>query len=109
MFSLELPGDLPITKADWDKTPPAVQAFISESHPEVVGNEYTVIKTAEKKVWQEGMVAPLKITEDILDYTDDIKDNLVLHYERRGRAPSNGEAPGTHRKAHKRPSPKARS
>jgi hypothetical protein len=51
------------------------------------------------------MIDPLKI-EEILEHTSDIKDDLVLHYERRGWAPPDQETPGTHRRAHKRPSRK---
>ena len=79
--------------------------IFSESHPDVVGNEYLVIGTVETKVWREGMIEPLKI-EEILEHTSDIKDHLVLHYERRGWAPPELETPGTHRRARKKPSRK---
>ena len=82
------------------------EAF-SESYPEIIGNDYFVVGTVETKVWREGMVEPLKI-EKLLEHTADIKDRMVLHYEQRGWAPPGQEAPGTHRKAHKRASPKAR-
>ncbi|MGO9018266.1 MAG: hypothetical protein ACLQVJ_07935 [Syntrophobacteraceae bacterium] len=82
--------------------------IFSESHPDVVENEYLVIGTVETKVWREGMIESLKMDE-ILEHTSDIKDHLVLHYEHRGWAPPDHEKPGTLRKAHKRPSPKVRS
>ena len=81
--------------------------IFSESYPGVVGNEYLVIGTVETKAWREGMSKRLKI-EEILEHTSDIRNHLVLHYERIGWGPPDQEAPGTHRKAHKRPSPKAR-
>jgi len=64
--------------------------IFSESHPDVVGNEYLVIGTVETKVWRDGMIEPLKI-EEILEHTADIRDHLVLHYERRGWAPPDQE------------------
>jgi len=79
--------------------------IFSESHPEFVGNQYLVIGTVENKVWQQGMVEPLKI-EEIWEHTADLKDHLALHYERRGWAPPDQETPGKHRKAHKKPSRK---
>jgi hypothetical protein len=52
------------------------------------------------------MIDPLKI-EEILEHTSDIKDDLVLHYERRGWAPPDQETPGKVRRAHnKKPSRK---
>lgn len=76
--------------------------IFAESHPEVLGNEYLVIGTVEKRAWREGMVEPLRI-EEILEHTSDFKDHLVLHYEQRGWVPPGQEIPGTHRRAQKRP------
>src|SRR5208283_1969459 len=35
--------------------------IFSESHHEVVGNEYFVIGTVDKKVWQESLDEPMKL------------------------------------------------
>jgi hypothetical protein len=64
--------------------------IFSESHPEIIGNDYFVVGTVETKVWREGMVEPLKI-EKLLEHTADIKDRMVLHYEQRGWAPPDRE------------------
>ena len=66
--------------------------IFSESHPDVVGNEYFVVGTVETKVWRKGMVEPLKI-EKLLEHTADIKDRMVLHYEPRGWVPPDQETP----------------
>jgi len=72
--------------------------IFAESNPGVVGNEYLVIGTVETKVWKGGMVEPLRI-EKILEHTADVKEYLVLHYEQRGWAPPDPEAPESTRKA----------
>ena len=60
--------------------------IFSESHPEIIGNDYFVVGTVETKIWREGMGEPMKI-EKLLDHTADIKDRMVLHYQQRGWAP----------------------
>jgi len=75
----------------------------SESNPDVIRNQYFVIGTVEKKAWQEGMIAPMKL-EDIRDRTADIKEYLVLGYEPGGWLPPDSDASGKPRKAYIRPS-----
>lgn len=76
--------------------------IFSESHPDIVGNQYLVIGTVEKKAWQKGMAEPLTM-EKIWDHTADIKEYLVLKYEPGGWLPPDPEAPRPPRKAYIRP------
>ncbi len=71
--------------------------IFSESHPEIVGNEYFVIGTVEKKEWRKGMKDPMKL-EDIWEHTADIKEYMTLGYEPGGWRPPDPESPGTQRK-----------
>jgi hypothetical protein len=76
--------------------------IFSESHPDVVGNQYLVIGTVEKKAWQKGMTEPLTM-EKMWEHTADIKEHLVLQYEPGGWVPPDRETQGTPRKAYIRP------
>jgi hypothetical protein len=49
--------------------------IFSESHPEVIGNEYQIIGTVETKTWREGMIEPSTIAA-ILEHTSDINGSL---------------------------------
>ncbi len=71
--------------------------IFSESHPEVVGNEYFVIGTVDKKAWQESLDEPMK-PEDIWIHTADIKKRMTLGYEPGGWGPSDSGTPKTLRK-----------
>jgi hypothetical protein len=70
----------------------------SKSQPDVIGNQYFVIGTVEKKAWQEGMIQPMKL-EDIRDHTADIKAYMALGYEPGGWSPPDSDASEKPRKA----------
>ncbi len=76
--------------------------IFSEPYPDIVGNEYLVVGTMEKKVWQEGMIQPMEL-QDIWDHTADIKKYLSLRYEPGGRLPPDPNAPAESRKARTKP------
>lgn len=63
----------------------------SERAPEVVGNEYLVMGTIEKKVWQEGLQGKEKPISEMLKYLADFKKVLTLHVQPAGWYPADRE------------------
>lgn len=48
--------------------------------PQIVGNEYFVLGTVEKKVWKQGLTAQLSL-ETIREHTADFKKYVTLEYQ----------------------------
>lgn len=65
----------------------------SQLAPEVVGNEYLVIGTVEKKVWQQGLKGSESQLQESLQHTADFKKVYDLHVE------PGGWYPADHREA----------
>jgi hypothetical protein len=53
----------------------------SQLAPEVIGNEYLVLGTVEKKVWQEGLKGSGKQLDEMLKHVADFKKVFDLHVE----------------------------
>ncbi len=49
--------------------------------PEVIGNEYVVFGTVDKKVWRKGLEGDPAQLDEILDHTADFKKELGLGYD----------------------------
>ncbi|MGE0827537.1 MAG: hypothetical protein AB7G75_36165 [Candidatus Binatia bacterium] len=60
----------------------------SQLAPEVVGNEYLVLGTVEKKFWQEGLQGKGQQTSDMLKHLADFKKVLTLHVQPGGWYPA---------------------
>jgi len=56
--------------------------------PEVIGNEYLVIGTIDKKVWQAGLRDGDRQLAQMLQHMADVKDVYVLEYEPGGWYPA---------------------
>src|SRR5205823_5604331 len=70
--------------------------------PEVIGNDYLVLGTVEKKVWQQGLKTPLTLDET-LRHTADFKKYTDLDYDPGGWRPA--EDKGFHPIKPRRPPP----
>jgi len=64
--------------------------IFEERKPEVIGNEYFVAGTTERKVWRKGMNRQSTL-EEVLRGTADFKEKLDLKYEPGGWYPSAGD------------------
>lgn len=60
----------------------------SQIAPEVIGNEYMVLGTVEKKVWQEGLRGRGQQLAEILKHVADFKKEYDLEYEPGGWYPA---------------------
>lgn len=56
--------------------------------PEVIGNEYMVLGTVEKKVWQRGLQGSGTGLDEVLKHTSDFKKVLDLKVEPGGWYPA---------------------
>lgn len=61
--------------------------------PDVIGNEYMVLGTMDKKVWRKGLESDPIALGDVFDHMADFKKELVLDYEPGGWRPA-GETTG---------------
>jgi hypothetical protein len=59
----------------------------AEHAPEVIGNDYLVIGTVERKAWREGMKQPKGI-DDMLAHLHDFKEVLTVEYQPAGWYPA---------------------
>lgn len=57
--------------------------LFAERDPEVIGNDYLVIGTAERKAWREGMKQSRGI-DDMLAHLHDFKEVLAIEYDPAG-------------------------
>lgn len=60
--------------------------------PEVVGNEYVVLGTIDKKVWQGGLEGRDRDFTEILEHVADFEREYDLVYEPGGRYPADEES-----------------
>lgn len=60
----------------------------SQLAPEVIGNEYIVLGTIEKKVWQEGLSGKGQPLEEMLQHVADFKRYYDLEYQPAGWYPA---------------------
>jgi hypothetical protein len=56
--------------------------------PKVIGNDYLVVGTVDKKVWQRGLSGQGNSVGDVLDHLADFKKVLELEYEPGGWYPA---------------------
>lgn len=66
--------------AHQDELEGVLAAMFSERAPQIVGNDYLVVGTVEKKVWRQGLDKEGTIAE-IRPHTADIKTYMTLKYE----------------------------
>ena len=64
---------------------------VAQIAPEVVGNEYMVLGTIEKKVWQARLSGKGQPLGDMLKHVADFKKEYRLEYEPGGRYPADHE------------------
>lgn len=57
-------------------------------NPDVIGNEYMVFGTVDKKLWQKGLEGEFPEFSEILDHTADFAEVLDLHYDPGGWRPA---------------------
>jgi len=67
------------------------QSF-SQRAPEVIGNEYLVIGTVEKKAWEAGRSGPGQHLAEMLKHVAQFKDYYDLHYEPGGWYPADDKS-----------------
>ena len=58
--------------------------------PDVIGNEYVVLGTMDRKVWRRGLGDAPSVPADIFDHIADFKKELELEYEPGGWSPDPG-------------------
>lgn len=66
---------------------------LSQMAPEVIGKDYLVLGTIEKKIWREGLGSPGKPIAEILKHVADFKHQYDLKYKPGGWSPA-AEEPG---------------
>jgi hypothetical protein len=66
---------------------------LSQIAPEVIGHEYLVLGTIDKKVWQEGLAGGGGALGEMLQHTADFKRVLKLEVEPGGWYPAEREKP----------------
>ncbi len=60
-------------------------AFAFEkTKPEIIGNDYLIVGTVDKKHWKKGLAGETTTLKDILENTADIKEFLFLEIEPAG-------------------------
>ncbi|MDQ3942924.1 MAG: hypothetical protein M3254_07450 [Actinomycetota bacterium] len=58
-----------------------VVAFESRNNPDVIGNDYMVFGTMDRKVWRKNLRGDAGASGDVLDHIADFKEYLDLHYD----------------------------
>ena len=66
--------------------------IFSQHNPSIIGNNYLLIGTLEKKAWQEGLKQP-QLVQDMLPYVHDFKDYGELRMTMAGWFPKDQEPP----------------
>lgn len=66
--------------AHQDELEPVMANMFAQLAPQIVGNEYFVLGTVEKKVWKQGLTAQLSL-ETIREHTADFKKYVTLEYQ----------------------------
>lgn len=70
-----------------DELEAQLAALFEQHDPDIIGNDYTVMGTVERKVWREGIKQPKSI-EEILEHLHDFKEVRTLEYEPPGWYPA---------------------
>jgi hypothetical protein len=76
-----------------DELEQLLAALLEETAPEVVGNDYLVLGTVERKAWREGVKQPKGIPE-MLEHLHEFKEVLTIEYRPAGWYPADREEPG---------------
>ncbi len=63
---------------------------LAGDRPELIGSDYYVLGTVERKTWRKGLRAAAT-PEEVLDHTADFEKEFDLHYEPGGWRPANEE------------------
>lgn len=59
--------------------------------PAVIGNEYAVLGTMDRKVWRRGLGDAPSVPAGIFDHAADFKKALELEYDPGGQSPDPGQ------------------
>ena len=73
--------------AHQDELEPLLAASFSTHSPEVIGNDYLVLGTVERKTWRSGLHGAVS-PDEVLRHAADFKKVFDLHYEPGGWYPS---------------------
>ncbi len=76
--------------AHQDELEALLAASFAEDHPELIGNDYHVLGTVERKTWRKGL-RDAATPEEVLDHAADFEKEFDLHYAPGGRRPANEE------------------
>jgi hypothetical protein len=79
--------DCDLLIAHQDQIEALLANLFAERTPEVIGNDYLVIGTVERKAWREGMKQPKGI-DDMLAHLHDFKEVLTVEYQPAGWYPA---------------------
>jgi hypothetical protein len=79
--------DCDLLIAHQDQIEALLSNLFAEHAPEVIGNDFLVIGTVERKVWCEGMKQPKGI-DDMLAHLHDFKEVLTVEYQPAGWYPA---------------------
>ena len=79
--------DCDLLIAHQDQIEALLANLFAERDPEVIGNDYVVIGTVERKAWREGMKQPKGI-DDMLAHLHDFKEVLAVEYQPAGWYPA---------------------
>lgn len=77
--------------AHQDEIEAFLTSFFAQHAPEVIGNDYLVIGTMERKVWREGSQRPL-LPDELREATHDFKEYRTVQVDRGGWVPANQTA-----------------
>jgi hypothetical protein len=53
-------------------------------NPEIIGNDYLILGTVEKKFWQQQLIKPSAPLDEMLKHTADFKEYLDFKYQPAG-------------------------
>jgi hypothetical protein len=76
--------------AHQDELEAELAAHFEQTRPDVIGNDYLVLGTVERKTWREGMEQP-KTLDELLVHTADFKEYLEIEYQPGGWFPANAD------------------
>lgn len=78
--------------AHQDELETLLAAGFAAHEPGVIGNDYYVIGTVERKIWRKGMRVSLTSTDELLRHAADFEKEFDLHYEPGGWYPADGDS-----------------
>jgi hypothetical protein len=73
--------------AHQDEIEAELAAHFEQMRPNVIGNDYRVLGTVERKAWREGLAQP-KAHDQVLAHTADFKEYLEIEYQPGGWYPA---------------------